>query len=172
MTQQWASDPEVLLALEESRVRRGLWTNTIIWMPLFIVFLGLFLFFLGDLIFDFGKGGTVFLLVIIGGLGGLFGFQGLQSVFDLIGKPRELEGFISRRWARSDSFVLKSHYIRMDKNIIRIERAFHGDLQEGDYVRIRYYPHSSVLVHADRIPAPEGQSYVSPDRPSRPGRLG
>ncbi len=159
--QQWANDPDVMRAMAAARVRRGLWMNTLLWMPLFVLFFGLFIFFLADRIFDYGKGSTGFLIFVVGVMAALFGFQGFQSLFDLLSSPREREGFVTRRWARSDSFVLKSHYIRMDKQILRIERAFHDDIKEGDYVKITYYHHSAVVIHADRLPPPEGERYVA-----------
>ena len=88
----WNNDPAIQLALQEARVRRGLWINTIIWMPFFLLGLGLFIFFFVDVVFDLDKGGTVFLLFVLGTLTTLFGFQGMQSVIDLMSKPRELSG--------------------------------------------------------------------------------
>lgn len=164
----WNDDPDIQLALQESRVRRGLWINTIIWMPFFLLGLGLFIFFFIDVVFDLGRGGTVFLLVVLGILTTLFGFQGLQSVFDLFGKPKELSGWITRSWARSDSFVIKSHYIRVAKNIFRVDKLLHGDVDAGDYVKVRYYPHSAVVIALDKVPPPEGEE--APILPEPRGR--
>jgi hypothetical protein len=136
-------------------------------MPLFIVAAAAFLFFLGDVLFDFGRGGTIFLLVVLAILAVLFGFQGLQAVLDLVGKPEEVTGWVSRRWARSDSFVLRSHYIRLDSHIFRIDRVYHADVKEGDYVTVRHYPHSAVVIHVEKAPIPEGSTPPPPSRARR-----
>lgn len=170
MTQyQWADDPEVMRARVAAKVRRGLWINTLIWMPLFLAFLALSIYYIAGRIMDFETGGTGFLFYLVIGLAILFGFQGFQSVLDLLGSPKEQEGFVTRRWSRSDSFVIKSHYIRLDKQILRIERAYHGDIVEGDYLRVVFYPHSAVVIHVERVAAPEGERYV-PARPATPPR--
>lgn len=153
----WNHDSQLQLAMQEARVRRGLWINTIIWMPIFIIAFALLVFFVADLVLDLDKGGTVFLCVVLAILSGLFGFQGMQSVLDLAGKPKEITGWITRRWARSDSFVIKTHYIRIEKNIFRVERALHGDVEEGDYVRVRFYPHSAVIIEIQKVAPPEGE---------------
>ena len=63
--------------------------------------------------------------------------------------------YASDRWSRSDSLVVRSHYVRIDgKNIFRVDRAIHGDLDEGDYVHIRFYPHSATIVDIEKVPAP------------------
>ncbi len=167
MSTNWNNDPAVQLALEDARVRRGIWISACIWMPLFLLAAGGFLFFLGDVVFDFGNGGTIFLLVVLGILAVLFGFQGFQSVLDLAGKPAEVTGWVSRRWARSDSFVMRSHYIRLDSHIFRIDRVFHADVQEGDYISVRYYPHSAVVIHVEKAPIPEGETPPPPSRARR-----
>lgn len=153
----WNNDADVQMALQESRVKRGLWINTFLWMPFFLAGLGLFIFFFLDVVLDLDRGGTVFLLFVLGILTVLFGFQGLQSVFDLFGKPKELSGWITRSWARSDSFVIKTHYIRIEKHIFRVDKLLHGDVDAGDYVKVRYYPHSAVIIQIDKVPPPEGE---------------
>jgi hypothetical protein len=150
-------DPDIQQAMIEHRVRRGLWMSALFWMPLFLISAGCLVYFGIDVFFDLDRGGTVFLLVVLTVLSILFGFQGFQAVLDLFGKPSVIEGFVTRRWSKSDSFVMRTHYIRLGKrNIFRIDKLLHGDMQEGDYVRIRHYRHSAVVLSVAKIEAPEG----------------
>ena len=151
----WQADPEIQRNIQEAAVRGRLLRSTLIWGPPFIVSLGSWLFFTYDRIFggpDYGS--TWFLVIVLTVLTGLFGFQAIQSFLDYIGKTRQYTGVVTRRWTRSDSLVLKTHYLRVDKLIFRGDELILDVIQEGDYVEASYYPRSAVLVWVEKREAP------------------
>ncbi len=150
----WQTDPYLARLEKERRARNNVIRTAVIWMPLFLlVFAGLVW-----AVFDRVTGGgtsTWFLVGVLGIISFLFGFQGIQALRDLIGGERTVTGQVTRRWTRRDSFVLKSHYIRLDnKQIFLIDDAFHGDVREGDLVEVRHYPHTSVVIDCERLEQP------------------
>ncbi|MCZ2108448.1 MAG: DUF3827 domain-containing protein [Dehalococcoidia bacterium] len=146
----WEHDPEIMARLIEHRVRNGLIRSAVIWTPLFLLTAGGCLFYMTDRVFGLGYGGTWFLVVVLGVLGALFGFQAFQALLDLRTKPREETGTVSRRWSRSDSLVMRSHYIRVGSHILRGDVVLLDGVKEGDEVRVRYFPHSAVLVAVEK----------------------
>ena len=163
----WEHDPLHQKAEQERRARRGLVLSALIWTPLFLLVGGAFVFFLGDILLG-GNRGTWFLIVILAILSFLLGYQSIHNLLDLWRGAAEMTGTITRRWARSDSLVFRSHYIRVGRNkIFRIDRLYHDDVNEGDYVRVRYYPHSAVVIKCERIQPPEEAASTenSPERP-------
>jgi hypothetical protein len=64
---------------------------------------------------------------------------------------------VTRRWARSDSFVIKTHYIRLEQKILRGDQLILDGIREGDWVEATYYPHSAVLVSVEKRDAPPEQ---------------
>jgi hypothetical protein len=100
------------------------------------------------------NGGTWFLVVVLAVLTLLFGFQAIQSGLDYFGDPKVATGFVTRRWARSDSLVVKTHYIRLDKQILRGDQLILDGIREGDYVEATFYPHSAVLLWVEKQDPP------------------
>lgn len=154
MNYRLANDPNEERARLEARIRGGLVRSAIIWTPLFVVTGGAFVYYLLGQLFGFG-GGTWFLVVVLGFLSFLMGFQSINTLRDLAGGTREIEGEVTRRWARRDSLVFQSHYIRLDKKIFRIDGLYHRDINVGDRVRLRYFPASMVVLTAERLDVPE-----------------
>lgn len=157
MSYRLEHDPSYRQAMEEARVRNGLIRSALIWTPLFLLSGGAFAYYFLGQLFGFG-GGTWFLTVVLGFVAFLMGYQGINALRDLVGGPRETEGRVTRRWARRDSIVFQSHYIRLDKKIFRIDSVFHGDIKVGDHVRLRYYPASMVVLSAERLPAEDDKA--------------
>jgi hypothetical protein len=153
----WQDDPILAKERYHSGVRNRLLRSVIIWGPLFIAAAGGLIFFTIDRAFMSGDhGGTWFLVVILAILTTLFGFQTIQALLDLLGKPEQLTGIVTRRWARSDSFVIKTHYIRVDKMILRGDQFVLDGIKEGDTVEATFYPKSAVLIWVDKqVPPPE-----------------
>jgi hypothetical protein len=63
---------------------------------------------------------------------------------------------------------MRSHYIRLDGNeIFRIDNLYHGEAKAGDYVRVRYYPRSAVVIELEKIEVDRDESAALPegDRP-------
>lgn len=153
----WQSDPELLRKSQESSVRGRLLRSTILWGPPFLIAAGAWLFFTYDRVIGGSEfGSTWFLVIVLTILSLLFGFQAIQSFLDYIGKPDTKEGFVTRRWARSDSLVMRTHYVRVDKMILRGDQIILDGIKEGDYVEANYYAKSAVLVWIEKKEAPEG----------------
>ncbi len=154
---RWQDDPLLAEAEGERRAHMRLVRSAVLWVPPAVVLLGAFLFFTYDRVTGPEYGATWFLVVVLGFLGFLFGFQAMQPVLDLIGGTREVSGFVTRRWSRTDSLVLRSHYVRLETgNIFRIDPPFHLETKTGDYLSIRFYPHSAMVVEMKKVPPPEG----------------
>ena len=153
----WQDDPELARLSYKGSVRGRLLRSVLIWGPFFVVALGALLFFTFDRAFLGGDhGGTWFLVIVLAILTVLFGFQTIQSLLDLLGEPKVTAGFVGRRWARSDSIVIKAHYIRLGNLILRGDQFVLDGIREGDYVEATYYPHSAVLVWVEKQEPPEG----------------
>lgn len=151
----WQDDPELQAEMHRQGVRRRLIRSAIIWTPIFALFAGLLVFYFVDTLFNGGdKGGTWVLVVILTIVTGLFGFQAVQAILDLKGEPQKAVGEVTRRWSRTDSLVMKSHYIRLEKQILRGDAFQLAGIKEGDYVEATFYQHSATLIWAEKVPKP------------------
>lgn len=153
----WRDDPEIVAEVKRRGVRAGLIRSALLWTPLFLISAGAFIFFFIDTVFGLGYGGTWFLLVVLGVLAVLFGFQASQSLLDLRAAPVDTKGYVTRRWSRSDSLVMRSHYIRLENQILRGDAVQLADIKEGNYVAVTYYPHSAVIVWVEKAAEPEDE---------------
>jgi len=152
----WADDPELGRELAIQAARRRLLRSVILWMPLFLAAAAGTIFFFADVaVRDREHGGTWVLVTILGLFAVLFGFQAFQALLDYLGSPRTERGPVTRRWARSDSFVMRTHYMRLGKHILRGDVLLLVEIKEGDYVEATFYPHSAVLVWVERATPPE-----------------
>ncbi len=163
----WHDDPEVQRKLQQQQVRGRLLRSSLLWGPPFVICAVLLVFFTIDRIALHEYGSTWFLVVVLTIFTTLFGFQAIQSFLDYIGDPVSEEGQVTRRWARSDSFVLKTHYIRLGKQILRGDQLILDGIREGDWVEATYYPHSAVLVAVEKKAAPEGEAAEPRENPRR-----
>lgn len=163
----WQSDPDLAAAEAQRRARNGVIRQAVIWTPLFaLTFGGLIWALTGKLFFD--GGATWFFIVVLSILSFLFGYQGIHAMRDLRHGAEERTGQVQRRWSRTDSFVIRSHYIRLeDKQVYRIDRLFHDDIKEGDEVEITFYPHTAVVIHCHRKPRPEEEEIEEQQRAGR-----
>lgn len=151
----WHDDPEIQRARQRRAVRGRLLRSTLLWGPPFLICAGAFVFFFIDRAFlGSENGSTWFLVIVLAVLSLLFGFQAIQSFMDFIGEPVTQTGLVTRRWARSDSFVIKSHYIRLEDSILRGDQFILDGIKEGDWVEATYYPKSAVLIWVDKREAP------------------
>lgn len=152
----WQDDPEVQRQIRINSARGKILRSTIIWMPLFLASLGGLLWFAYDRAFNGGdNGGTWFLVVVLAIITVLFGFQAIQSLTDYLGEPTIERGTVTRRWARNDSLVLRTHYVRIGKRILRGDAYILDNIKEGDYVEVTFYPNSAVLIWAERKDEPQ-----------------
>lgn len=152
----WDTDPAIQKELRARSVRGKLLRSAVIWGPLFLVTLAGTLFYTADILFmDREYGATWVLVTIVGILAVLFGFQAVQSLLDFFDHPRTEKGYVTRRWARSDSLVVRSHYMRLERKILRGDAFLLAGIKEGDYVEATFYPHSAVLVWVDKAEPPK-----------------
>lgn len=154
-------------AQEEQMARSALVRTAVIWTPLFALSGGALLYFLAGQLFDFGNG-TWFLVVVLSILSFLFGYQAIGALRDLAGGTAEMRGIVTKRWSRSDSIVMRTHYIRIEGKIFRINKLLHGDVKQGDEVSIRFYPASMLVVslerHTNQQKSPDDPKEDSPAR--------
>jgi len=148
---KWHEDPEIRRPYAAAAARGGLIRTAVIWMPLFVLAALGMLFFLFDQLTG-GDRGSWFLVIVLAVMTTLFGFQGMQATLDLAGEPREKTGEVTRRWSRSDSLVMKSHYIRLDSGeILRGNVILFDGIEAGDRVNVLYYPHSAVVIDLEKV---------------------
>jgi hypothetical protein len=151
----WQDDPEVREAMRAHSVRNRLIRSAIIWTPLFMASLAGALFYVFDTATGGDRGGTWVLVIVLGVLATLFGFQSIQTLLDLRSNPESEAGEVTRRWSRSDSLIMKSHYIRLGKRILRGDADQLFDIKDGDWVEVSFYAHSAVIVKVAKVPKPE-----------------
>lgn len=146
--------------------RASLRRSAMIWTPLFVVTAGGALWYVFSEIVGGEDGGWV-LPVILLAMAALCGFQALQALRDLRGQPSRIAGTITRHWSRSDLFVARSHYLRLDsRQIMRVDKVQHQLVQRGDYVEVEYFPASMIAVTVEKRERPDGGD--GPDEPRDP----
>jgi hypothetical protein len=158
----WKDDPELVMKEQEHSCRVKVIRSAVIWLPLFVIAFACWLFYGFDRLFLDGEyGSTWFLMVVLTIFAGLFAFPAVQSILDLREGPREEEVNVVRSWSRRDAFVVKNHFLKIENGQILEGNAFSVEgVDDGDRVRVRYYPHSAVLIWARRVEedAPEAAS--------------
>ncbi|MBI5948481.1 MAG: hypothetical protein HY875_10105 [Chloroflexi bacterium] len=153
---RWQDDPLLAQAEGERRAHMRLLRSAAIWSPPALVLLGALLYFTYDRVTGPEHGATWFLVGVLVFLSFLVGFQAMQPILDLIEGTREVSGFVLRRWSRTDSLVLRSHYVRLEtKNIFRVDPPLHLEVKAGDYLKVRFYPHSALVVQLEKVAPPE-----------------
>ena len=160
----WQDDPELQRERYHAGVRSRLLRSVLLWGTPFLLALGALLYYTYDrAVLGGDHGGTWFLVIVLAILTTLFGFQAVQSALDYFGTPVTKTGKVTRRWARSDSFVIKTHYIRVDKMILRGDQLVLDGIAEGDTVTATYYSKSAVIVWIDKQkPPPETDGDTPP----------
>lgn len=155
----YQDDQEIAMILAEDAARRGMWWSVAVWLPLFVAAAGLFLFFSFDKATG-GDSGTWFLLVVLAVFSLLLGFQASHSLRDVLGEPLETTGAVARTWSRTDSFVVKSHYIRIERKLFRLNSAMHREVEVGDLVWLRFFPHSGTVIALEKRQPPDKEAPV------------
>lgn len=103
-------------------------------------------------------------MVLLLGVGFLFGYQSIQSLRDMRQEPATVKGRVARRWTKRDAFVAKSHYIAIEKSIFRIPVQSYLDVRVGDSVTIVAYPHTGTVLSVER--APRDETAEEPKKPA------
>lgn len=162
----WQDDPEIQAEMRRNRVRNQILRSAIIWTPFFVAAAFGLVFFTIDRAFLGGDhGGTWVLVIVLAVLTILFGTQSIQSLQDLFDKPTTERGVVTRRWSKSDSFVVKSHYMRLGTKIFRGDAYLLADIKTDDEVEATYYPHSALLIWVEKVkpPLPPEGEVAKPD---------
>jgi hypothetical protein len=94
--------------------------------------------------------GAIPLLVILGIVALLAGYQSMLSLRDLVAEPTVTEGQILRKWKRADLFVFQGHYIYVNRNVFKIDPLEYHRLEEGDSVSVTHYPHTNSVVSVQK----------------------
>jgi len=140
--------------------------DAIIYTPIFVLCAAVLLLMVVGVI-DRAIVGMVLLAIVTF----LFGYQSVQTLRDLRERPRQFEGAVARRWTKRDGFVVKSHYVAVNKAIFRIPIDAYMDVKTGDSVRIEAYPHTGLVLRCERTgrsepeapaPKPEAESRATP----------
>jgi hypothetical protein len=164
----WQDDPVLLRERQKAAVRGRLLRSTLLWGPPFLASVAAFLFFAYDRAIGGSEyGSTWFLVVVLAIFVVLFGFQAIQSFLDYIGEPVSKTGLVTRRWARNDSLVIKSHYIRVEKMILRGDQLVLDGIREGDWVEATFYPKSAVLIAVEKRERPADDAPPPDDAEAR-----
>lgn len=149
-----SDDPLLAMLRREARARATVVRQAVVWTPLFLLAAGAFVFFLVDEARG-GDRGSWFLVGLLGVFTLLFGYMGIQALRDLAGAPVEREGLVTRRWARTDAFLFRTHYVRVEPGLIlRIDPHEH-EVSEGEYVRVRFYRRTAVAIDFERREPPD-----------------
>jgi hypothetical protein len=127
--------------------------DAIIYTPIFLLCAVLLLLMMAGVI-DRAIVGMILLAIVTF----LFGYQSIQTLRDLREQPRQFEGAVARRWTKRDGFVVKSHYVAVNKAIFRIPVDAYMDVKVGDSVRIEAYPHTGMVLRCERTARPEPEA--------------
>lgn len=97
-------------------------------------------------------GGPVVGLVVLAIITLLTGHQTIQPLRDALERePRLLEGKVSRAWSRADLFLFRSYYVLVERQVFRIEPEDFFQIDEGDRLRVLYYPHANTVEQVERL---------------------
>ena len=146
----WQDDPEVQRQIRINAGRGKVFRSMLFWMPLFLAtFVGTLWFGFDRIANDGDGGGTWFLVVLLTIITVLFGFQAIPAVLLHVGEAHGERGLVTRRWGKNDSRVLRAHYVRIGKRILRGDAYILDGIREGDFIEATFYPKSAVLIWAE-----------------------
>ena len=172
---------------DPARARRNVIRGAILWTPFFVLFAALAV---SSLVRALDESGTAWVTFALTGLLALVtGDSAFAALRDLFAEPIETEGEISRKWIRSDLFIMRGRYVLVGTRAFRLRKTIFQTMPEvGRRVRCLHYPHSNALMSWSAVeeppaafrpqfeqsafPArPVGQAQVEPpplDRPAGP----
>jgi hypothetical protein len=149
------------MMLLQSSARASVIRTAVFYTPLFIATLAVILLIL----IGVWDGGPV-LLVIMGILAILFGFQSIQSLRDLRSELKTTRGPVLRIWTKADiPLITRSHYISVGGQFFSVAPDVHFDLKEeikrmraagieDEYyieVEVLHYPHTGTVQSVTRL---------------------
>ncbi len=145
------------LDADTQRARRGIIRSAVWLTPVFIVSTAAAVFLLSDSIGGSASLWVAFALTALLAL--LSGVSALGAWRDLFADPQDTEGYIDRKWTKSELFIFRGHYIMVGKRVFRVRKDAFRDMPDiGDRIYLNHYPHTNALVrwqHLDTPPARE-----------------
>ncbi|HWO93249.1 MAG TPA: hypothetical protein VNL92_00625 [Dehalococcoidia bacterium] len=146
--------------------RRSVVRSAIIFTPLLLLTLAVLI----AMIVNRATGGdaSLVLIVIVGLIALLVGFQSIEALRDLRAELKETRGRVRRSWSRSDFFFWRSYYIHVDETVFKVRPETHVVLKEGDEVVITHMPHTATIetiakVRPEPSPPETGPSPATDD---------
>ena len=127
----------------EARGRGGLRRGIVIYLALTVIAATICVL----VFFNRASGAAFITIVIVGGIGLLFGFQTVQHVRDLTQPVARTEGAIVKKWQKADLIIAwQSYYIALNRKMFRIEPHDYIMVDEGMRVAVEYFPHTLNVV--------------------------
>jgi hypothetical protein len=144
------------LQAEADRGRGGVIRDAIIYTPLMLAGLALLVWMLVERLFGDGEPSWV-LFVIVALVTALVGFMSQAALRDLLSGPQDVSGPITKKWRRTDSLFVRSHYFAVGGKILHVNTVDWHLHDEGDNVTVRFYPRTGAVSSVERN-KPEAQA--------------
>lgn len=128
--------------------RSALLRTAFVFTPLFLLSLA----GMGLVIFNLvreGASGLIVTLMLLCLAASLTGYQSIQSLRDLRTSPLVSSGLIARKWSRADLFIMRSHYIYVERSVFKVTPLIYAELEEGDAVSVTHYPYTNTVVSVE-----------------------
>ena len=127
--------------------------RAIIFTPGAIILTGLFLFSLMHL------WASIIMAILVGIAALAVDIEALSALRDLGARPATTRGRIHRLWSKARFlFFGRVHYMLIDRQLFEVDAIAAMELQPGDEVEIRHWPHTNVIVTLERTDrAPEAE---------------
>jgi hypothetical protein len=148
------------LDADAQRARRGIIRSAIWTTPVFIVSAAAAVFLLSGSIGGSASLWVAFALTALLAL--LSGVLSLSAWRDLFAEPQDTEGYIDRKWTKSDLFVFRAHYVMVGKRVFRVRKDIYHDMPDiGDRVYLNHFPHTNALVRWRHVDTPPPREAIS-----------
>ena len=138
------------LQAEADRARGGVIRDAIIYTPLMLGGLGLLLWMLAVRIFTDREPSWV-LFGVVAAVTTLVTFMAQAALRDLATGTTDVSGPITKKWRRTDSLFVRSHYFAVGGKILHVNTVDWHLHDEGDNVVVRYYPRTGSVSSVERI---------------------
>lgn len=137
------------LQSEGDRARRGVIRDAILYTPLLLAGLGLLAWMLVVRLFGEREPSWV-LFGVVAAVTLLVGFMSQAALRDLMTGTQDVSGPITKKWRRTDSLFVRSHYFAVGGKILHVNTVDWHLHDEGDSVTVRYYPRTGAVSSVER----------------------
>ena len=135
------------------RGRGGVVRDAVLYTPLAVAGLGFLIWMLAVRLFGDREPSWV-LFGVVTAVTLLVGFMSQASLRDLASGPKTVSGPITKKWRRTDSLFVRSHYFAVGGKILHVDPVEYQLHNEGDSVSIRYYPHTGSVSSVEDVKEP------------------